>query len=525
MGAPSFLGLKGQPLVYAVTFCCSIGFLLFGYDLGFMGGLTTSPEFLSTFGNPNSSLLAFMVASYEVGAMFGALYCLISGDRWGRKPNNFAGAVIVTIGAILQTTSFGLAQFLVARLVAGFGLGMMTTVIPIWLSECTTPTSRGRMMAMQLSNLIMGLIIANWLDYGMSFHPGSVQWRVPCAFQIAFPFILFVLLPFLPESPRWLAAAGYIPRAKYALAALRGKEIDCVDVVEELKQIEYAIAIEAEEVGSWSDVFKDGGISGWTRVLIGFSANFFQQLSGVNVMSSLGPYIFENSIGMSRYDAMLVSGGLQIWYFLSSFVPWYAIDRVGRRKLFMIGSAGMGTCMMLSAIFVGIGTKKLGYAAAVVLYLFQSFFTLGWQSNMWIYPSELLPLKLRLRGGAFAVVSQWLFTFLVVEITPPMITNIGYKSYIVFAVINFFTIPIVYFCFPETSKLPLEAVDLLFANRDGKRPSILRVVKDSTNKEFMDNLTKELAERADQRAENEGIVNSAKGKTVELENVDLEGKD
>lgn len=83
--------------------------------------------------------------------------------------------------------------------------------------------------------------------------------------------------------------------------------------------------------------------------------------------------------------------------------------------------------MLLSAIFVGIDTKGLGYAAAVVLYLFQTFFTLGWQSNMWIYPSELLPLKLRLRGGALAVVSQWLFTFLVVEITPPMITNIGYK--------------------------------------------------------------------------------------------------
>src|ERR1700744_3914925 len=118
----------------------------------------------------------------------------------------------------------------------------------------------------------------------------------------------------------------------------------------------------------------------------------------------------------------------------------------------------MGVCMMLSAIFVGIGTKGLGYAATVVLYLFQTFFTLGWQSNMWIYPSELLPLKLRLRGGALAVVSQWLFTFLVVEITPPMITNIGYKSYIVFAVINFATVPFVYFCFPETSKMPLEAI-------------------------------------------------------------------
>ena len=101
-----------------------------------------------------------------------------------------------------------------------------------------------------------------------------------------------------------------------------------------------------------------------------------------------------------------------------------------------------------------------------------------------------------------------------------MITNIGYKSYVVFAVINFVTIPFVYFCFPETSKLPLEAVDLLFADRDGQRPSIWRVVKDSTDAVFMENIKKELAERAEARAMNEGIVDAAKQETaVELENV------
>lgn len=258
----------------------------------------------------------------------------------------------------------------------------MTTVIPIWLTECATPKSRGRMMAMQLSNLIMGLIVANWLDYGMASYSGSIQWRFPCAFQIIFCIIVLLLIPWLPESPRYLCAVGQLERANTALAALRGGHPDTPEIVEEIKEIQYALAIEAEEAGSWSDCFKDNGISGWQRVLIAFSANFFQQLSGVNVMSSLGPYVFQESIGMSRYDALLVSGGLQVFYFLSSLIPWYAVDRVGRRRLFMIGSAGMGICMTLSAIFVGVGTRGLGYAAAVVLYLFQTFFTLGWQSNM-----------------------------------------------------------------------------------------------------------------------------------------------
>ncbi len=86
--------------------------------------------------------------------------------------------------------------------------------------------------------------------------------------------------------------------------------------------------------------------------------------------------IFSASVGMSRYDALLVAGGLQVFYFLSSLIPWFIVDKAGRRRLFILGSAGMGTCMVLSAIFVGIGTTGLGYAAAVVLYLFQTFFTL-----------------------------------------------------------------------------------------------------------------------------------------------------
>ncbi|KAK0280838.1 hypothetical protein LTR91_008764 [Friedmanniomyces endolithicus] len=501
-GSPTFLWLKGQNLVYAVVLCSSFGFLLFGYDLGFMGGLTTSPEFLNQFGNPNASLLGFLVSAYEVGAMIGAIAVFLIGDRLGRKPNNIAGATIVAIGAAIQTSSYSVGQFLAGRLIAGFGLGMCTTVIPIWLAECAMPKNRGRMMAMQLSNLIMGLIIANWVDYGMSFYAGSIQWRFPCALQIVFCLIVCCFMPWLPESPRYLANVDRIGEATVSLAALRGDHMDAEAIAMEMKEIQYAIAVEAEETGSWADVFKDGGVSGSTRVAIAFSANFFQQLSGVNVMSSLGPYIFQVSIGMSRYDALLVSGGLQIFYFLSSLIPWIVVDKAGRRRLFIIGSIGMGTCMTLSAIFVGIGTKGLGYAAAVVLYFFQTFFTLGWQSNMWIYPSELLPLKLRLRGGAIAVVSQWLWTFLVVEITPVMITNIGYKSYIVFAIINFVTVPFVYLFYPETSQLPLEAVDLLFADREnGQRPSIRQVVKDSTDKAFMAEVHATLQERARYGAE------------------------
>lgn len=342
---------------------------------------------------------------------------------------------------------------------------------------------------MQLSNLILGLIVANWLVYGMSAYTSSIQWRFPCAFQIAFCLIIGCYMPFLPESPRYLVREGRLAEAERSLAALRGVE----DVVQELAQIKYANQIEAEAQGGWLDVFKQGDTSARTRVMIGFWVNCLQQLTGCNLISSFGPYVYENLIGMSRHDALITSGVNQVWYFLSSLTAWWAVDRFGRRKLFMFGSTGMTICTALSAVFIGLGGKGFGYGAIVVSYLFFTFFTLGWQSNMWVYPSEILPLRLRVKGGAIAVISQWAFTFLIVEITPSLIQNLHWKSYVIFAVFNAVSIPVAYFFFPETNQMPLEAVDLLFA-RDGRMPGILTVVRESANKEIQEEVRARLKE-------------------------------
>jgi MFS family permease len=116
---PSYCGLRGRNLVYLITFCCSIGYLLFSYDQAYMGGVTTSEEFLGTFNEPNASLLGFIVSSYDVGCMLGAIASLCVGDRLGRRPMIIIGGGIVLVGAILQASSFSLAQLLVGRIVGG----------------------------------------------------------------------------------------------------------------------------------------------------------------------------------------------------------------------------------------------------------------------------------------------------------------------------------------------------------------------------------------------------------------------
>ena len=350
-----------------------------------MGGVTTSKTFQSTFDHPSPSLLGFLVASYEVGALFGALIIFILGDRFGRRTINMAGVIVISIGGAIQASSFGVPQFLVGSIVSGIGLGMTTSVIPIWLAECTSPKSRGRMIAIQLSHLILGLILANWTDYGVSTYKSSIQWRLPCALQICIGIVCLCVLPWLPESPRWLAKVNRMDEARRNLAALRGEATSSNEVNREMHEIHFALTSESESAASsWTALFKNAGIGAWSRVVVAMAANAGQQLTGSNIVSSFGPYIFQTSIGMSRHEALLVSGGLQVWFFLSSLIPWFIIDRVGRRKLFLIGSAGMAVCMTLSAVFVGIGGKEFGYAATVFMYLFYTFFTAGWQANMWI---------------------------------------------------------------------------------------------------------------------------------------------
>jgi sugar porter (SP) family MFS transporter len=389
---------------------------------------------------------------------------------------------------------------------------MMTTIIPIWMTECAQPKSRGRMVAIQLSNLILGLIIANWLDYGMSFYEGPIEWRFPCAFQMVFCIIILAYMPFLPESPRYLVRAGKMADAERSLSALRASE----DVALELQQIRYAITVEAEEQGSWTDVFRDGGVHGRTRVIIAFWVNAMQQLTGSNVISSFGPYVYQNLLGLSRHDALLVSGGNQVYFFLSSLIAWWAVDAIGRRKLFIFGSTGVCLMMVLSAIFIQMGGKNLGYGAIVCSYVFYTFFTVGWQANMWVYPSEILPLKLRVRGGAIGVISQWAFTFLVVEITPSLVQNLHWKSYIVFAVLNFVAIPVIYFFFPETNQLPLEAVDLLFI--DGpQKPNIWEVAKRSANKETREEILFRMRDEVDRATALETKASVAYEEAVEVQ--------
>jgi MFS family permease len=174
------------------------------------------------------------------------------------------------------------------------------------------------------------------------------------------------------------------------------------------------------------------------------------------------PVIFEVSVGIPHSTALLLAGFNGIAYFISSLIPIWCLDRLGRRKLMLFACGGQAICMAVLAGTVADGSKACGVAAIVMLFLFNFFFAVGLLAIPWLLPAEYAPLAIRTKSAALATASNWIFTFLVVEITPISINSIQWKTYIYFAAFNALFLPLIWFFYPETRNLSLEQIDLLF---------------------------------------------------------------
>lgn len=183
---------------------------------------------------------------------------------------------------------------------------------------------------------------------------------------------------------------------------------------------------------------------------------------GINIITYYAPTLFQSSLGLSQEKSLLLGSFLQLFYIIASFLTWFMIDRVGRRKLFISMALGMSLILVLEAICVRINNTSASIAAIVLIFAFEACFTWGWMATVWLYPAEILPLKIRAKGAALATASDFLGNFIVVEITPPALKNIGYRTYIIFAVFNLVNSLIVWCFYPETAGKKLEDMDKLF---------------------------------------------------------------
>ncbi|KAJ1326097.1 Sugar transporter STL1 [Microdochium nivale] len=474
-GAPTYWGVTGKKVQKLVTAVATTDFLLFGYDQGVMAGIVTSEPFVHDFPqvHNNSTYEGFVVSIYAVGCFFGALFQLVAGDQLGRRKSIFLGASIMIVGVLIQVTAMGpspgaTAQFIIGRAITGIGNGINTSTVPTYQAECSESHNRGKLICIEGGNVAIGTLIAYWIDYGCIYGPHAFVWRFPIAFQCVFAFIVLGLMLDLPESPRWLLTKGRTEEATRVLAALSGVPLNSPVVHEEVQIITNAITASGVKGGvtPFSSLFKGGPLQSCRRMLLGASSQMMQQLSGCNAVIYYFPILFQTSIGTSHNLALLLGGVNMIIYSIFATTSWFVVERIGRRKLFLIGTVGQCLSMVLTFGALIPGTPAAARGAAVGLFTYIAFFGATWLPLPWLYPAEINPLQTRAKANATSTVQNWLWNFFIVMITPVMLSGTGqsgWGTYLFFAVMNALFFPVIYFLYPETAGRSLEEIDLIFA--------------------------------------------------------------
>ncbi|KAI9151250.1 Sugar transporter STL1 [Paramyrothecium foliicola] len=467
--------LEGRGLILTVSLLTSLGFMLIGYDNGLMGGLVNTTSFNNSFDTPSTNMISVIVAIFEIGCFFGAVAAAVFGEHLGRRRSMFAGCIIMIAGALLQAAAYSRAQLIVGRIVSGVGLGIVNSTAPVLQAEFSPKSSRGIYVCAQLSTLNLGICIVYWIDYAFSSHDGSYAWRVPVILQCIPILAMLMILAIIPETPRWLASHDRADEGLVVLARIKNVPTDDPDVQELHNTIVQTVAYEASiGSGSWRELIRNDAIKSQRRLILACAIQIFQQLGGINAVIYYASTLFEKSIGFSKEMSALMSGFLQTWFFVASFIPWLLIDRIGRKPLLISMISVMAVAMAVQAALIFQVEKQTsaaygaGIGAAAMLFVFQGAFTIGFQATVWVYPSEILPLRLRQRGSSISTAANWIFNYLVVQITPISIEDIGWRTYIIFAVLNATWVPLIWIFFPETKGLELEDVDHLFAGDEAR---------------------------------------------------------
>lgn len=345
----------------------------------------------------------------------------------------------------------------------------MTVEASRYQSELCDRKSRGRLVSAEVLFVGVGIVIAYWFDFGLSYVGGAMAWRLPIAFQMVFALVVVVLVFALPESPRWLFKHARDQEAMDVLCAVYNKSPSDEYIVSERTAILQAIEMESatKSSSSFLSIFKNDGVKTGYRVSLAWGMQFMNQAGGINLVVYYIPSVLVQNVGMTAHMAQILGGCINMMFMFGSILPSLALDRMGRRKTMMAGCFGLSICMLLISALLSQANAANGHACAsasvTFFFLYMLIFGMSVNCVPWVYVPEILPLEARTRGTAVGISSNWLWNFVVVMITPVIINRLQWKAYLIFFATNLLFVPITYFFYPETSNLRLEDVDYIFS--------------------------------------------------------------
>ena len=411
-----------------------------------------------------------IVAVYYAGTLVGALIAGSLADRCGRIKAVVFGSMWALLGAILQASAMNIAWMCCARVIAGVGVGAIDCVVPVWSAEVSSHSARGAFLAIEFFMNIGGLALAYWIEYFAYLNPNKVMaWRTPLALQIIFIIIIGIGINFFPESPRWLMKVGRETEARDVLKATRSDDIEY-----EFGSIKKVVKYEIETSSSnhyWAMLFpKDryGRQLRW-RVFLAVWLQIMQELVGIGVITVYAVDLFSTA-GFSDNLSKLLAGFNNLSYMFSVIFAVYTLDRFGRRSTMVWGAVGMALILLIAGILdkyaqiQGPNQRAYGAGVATMTFLYTATFGATWLTTPWLYPTEIFPLNVRAKGGAWSVVGWSIGNGVITMITPFLFQAIGYGTLLLLFGLNIFCIPFVILMYPETAGRSLEQMDTFFEN-------------------------------------------------------------
>ncbi|KAH8205185.1 hypothetical protein TruAng_000597 [Truncatella angustata] len=451
--------------VFALVCASCFGGMLFGWDIGAIGGILIMPKFMELKAAPFA-------------------------DKFGRRWSLVTAALITCIGIALQAApTLSLPVLYVGRLVAGFGVGAASMLTPLYVSECAPRAIRGALTGCYQLFIVNGVMLSFWVNYAAQYHWNDrYVYLIPLTLQSVPAICLLVGMLWCPESPRWTARQNDWENTARILSKLTSLPDDHEYINHEMYGMAEQLEIERRLVGdatTWTLLKEMWLIRGnRNRALISISLMVCQQMTGVNAINYYAPQMFQ-SLGMNSTESSLFATGIygvvKVVACLAFLI--FAADSLGRRKSLLWTSIALSISMFVIGAYIYISPPvqgqpipTFGYVAIVCIFLFAACYQFGWGPCCWIYVSEIPSARLRAMNVAQAAATQWLFNFLVARTVPTMMKNMGHAGYGTYFLFGSFCACMFFYAYlliPETKGMSLEKMDELFGITE-----MLHVVQD-----------------------------------------------
>ncbi|KAH7121421.1 general substrate transporter [Dactylonectria macrodidyma] len=454
-----------------LLFSCSVismGAIFWGYDIGILSTIYVSPGFQNALDSPSSGDKGLITSIFYAGQFVG--FAFLAGptnNRFGRRWAGFIGVVVLCIGAVFQTAATHLAMMVVGRIIAGVGTGIVSTSVPLYLSEVAPAQHRGLYVAGNQVGIVFGISMAFWVGYGYSFwdygNGINLEWRLSVAMQYV-PAVLFLAgVPLVPETPRWLLEHDKAEEAAISLSKLRGAS-NIADIQAELDEIHANILWHKEHSITSAKVFiKEKAL--WSRLWRAWALSFLQQMSGA---AGIRYYLPTNFVaaGTSESLSLLASGIDGTVQVGCTIAAMFFIDKIGRRHSLGIGAIIMAFCLMINGAlqlaYPGQTNSSANYCNIFFIFFFTVGYSMGFGPCAWIYSSEIFPANCRSKGLGLSASGASLGAIIVGQVWPVAVADIGPRVYFIFMSFNVFSAILVYSCYPETKRKTLEELDSHF---------------------------------------------------------------